>query len=217
MSGGRILKQIDKTCAEFLDALSSKAAVPGGGGAAALAGSIGTALASMVCNLTLGKKKYAQYEEEIQRIIKESTKLQYELLKMVDEDAGNFLPLSKAYGMPANTDEEKIQKERIMQLALKAACATPVKIVRTCFFAIKLHEELIDKCTKLAISDVGVGVQCLRAAIISAELNVIININMISDDEYVNSIREETEKLVKDGVKVADKVYEKVVKMLRDK
>lgn len=205
------------TCLEFINSLSSKAAVPGGGGAAALAGSIGTALAGMVCRLTSGKKKFAQYEEDLHRIVNRADRIQAELLSMVDEDAENFLPLSKAYGMPAGTEEEKAEKERVMQEALKKACQVPVKIVRTCFEAIELHQELVDKCSKLVISDVGVGVQCLRAGIISGRLNVAININMITDEEYVNTVREETDRLVRDGVRIADEVYSKVEKALNSK
>lgn len=211
------MRLVDKTCTEFVDVLSSKAAVPGGGGAAALVGSIGTALAGMVCNLTTGKKKYAEFEEDIQRIIKESLHIQDELLNMVDEDAENFLPLSKAYGMPANTEEEKAEKGKVMQEALKKACEVPIRIVRTCFDAIRLHEELVDKGSRLAISDVGVGVQCLRAAIISAQLNIVININMITDMEYVGKVKEETDRLVKNGVRIADEVYDKVEKILTGK
>jgi formiminotetrahydrofolate cyclodeaminase len=211
------LRLVERTCIDFVDALASKAAVPGGGGAAALVGSIGTALASMVCNLTLGKKKYAQYEEDIKRIIERAQQVQNELLSMVDEDADNFLPLSKAYGMPANTDEEKAEKERVMQETLKKACEVPVKIVRTCFEAIKLHEDLVDKGSRLAISDVGVGVQCLRAALISGQINVIININMINDENYVRTVKEETDRLVSEGIKIADEVYTKVENLLTGK
>ena len=135
-------------------------------------------------------------------------------MQMIDEDAENFQPLSKAYGMPRDTEEERILKEQTLEKALKQACKVPIKIVKTCYEAIKLHAELVDKGSRLAISDVGVGVQCLRAAIISGRLNVIININSIKDEEYVNRVREETDKLVKEGVSLADEVYEKVENIL---
>jgi len=208
------VKFADMTCNEFVDKLASKDAVPGGGGAAALVGAMGTALNSMVCNLTTGKKKYAEFEEDIQRILKKAQDLQRDLMKMIDEDAENFLPLSKAYGMPKDTEEERRLKEETLEKALKQACQVPVNIVKTCFEAIKLHEELVEKCSRLAISDVGVGVQCLRAAIISGWLNIIININSIKDEAYVNQVRKETEALVKEGVILADKVYEKVESIL---
>lgn len=200
----------EKTCVEFVDVLASKAAVPGGGGAAALVGAIGMALGSMVCNLTIGKKKYAEYEETIKNILSKASKLEKDLLEMIDEDAKGFYPLSKAYGLPTSTDEEKQIKEETMQKALKVACEVPINIVRACHKAIKLHEELVDKGSRLAISDVGVGVQCLRAAILSAELNVVINVNSIKDKEYVTKVNKEMKELVEDGVKICDEVFRKV-------
>ena len=190
-------KMAQKSCVDFIEVLASKAAVPGGGGAAALAGAIGMALGSMVCNLTTGKKKYAQYEEAIQEILDKAAKL--------------FYPLSKAYGLPTSTEEEKQYKTETMEKCLKVACEVPMDIVRLCFDSIKLHEELVDKGSKLAISDVGCGVQCLRAAILSGQLNVIINVNSMKDREYAEKIEKECNQLVQEGVKICDEVYQKVL------
>ncbi|MEG0050927.1 MAG: cyclodeaminase/cyclohydrolase family protein [Terrisporobacter sp.] len=200
-----------KSCVDFIEVLASKAAVPGGGGAAALAGAIGMALGSMVCNLTTGKKKYAEYEETIQEILGKAAKLEEELLSMIDKDAEGFYPLSKAYGLPTATEEEKQYKAETMEKCLKVACEVPMDIVRLCFDSIKLHEELVDKGSKLAISDVGCGVQCLRAAILSGQLNVIINVNSMKDREYAGKIDKECNQLVQDGIKICDEVYEKVL------
>ena len=208
------MKISEKTCIEFVNVLASKSAVPGGGGAAALVGAIGMALGSMVCNLTMGKKKYAEYEESVNEILVKAREIEKKLLSMIDKDAENFLPLSKAYGLPNSTEEEKKIKEEIMENALKVACEVPIDIVRVCFDAIKLHEDLVDKGSKLAISDVGVGVQCLRAAILSGQLNVVININSIKDMEYVEAIRKEVNSVVEEGVKICDEVYAKVEKAL---
>lgn len=204
------MKISEKTCVEFVDVLASKSAVPGGGGAAALVGAIGMALGSMVCNLTIGKKKYAEYEESVKEILTKASEIEKKLLNMIDEDAENFLPLSKAYGLPTSTEEEKKIKEETMENALKVACEVPINIVRVCYDAIKLHEDLVDKGSRLAISDVGVGVQCLRAAILSGQLNVVININSIKDVEYVEKVRTEVNNLVKEGVRICDEVYAKV-------
>ena len=204
-------KIAQKSCVDLIEVLASKAAVPGGGGAAALAGAIGMALGSMVCNLTTGKKKYAQYEEAIQEILEKAAKLEEELLSMIDKDAEGFFPLSKAYGLPTTTEEEKQYKAETMEKCLKVACEVPMNIVRLCYDSIKLHEELVDKGSKLAISDVGCGVQCLRAAILSGQLNVIINVNSMKDREYAEKIEKECNQLVDDGVKICDEVYEKVL------
>ena len=208
------MKISEKSCIEFVEVLASKSAVPGGGGAAALVGAIGMALGSMVCNLTIGKKKYAEYEESVKEILVNAGEIEKNLLNMIDQDAECFLPLSKAYGLPTSTEEEKKIKEETMENALKVACEVPISIVRVCFDAIKLHEDLVDKGSKLAISDVGVGVQCLRAAILSGQLNVVININSIKDQEYVNKVKTEVDSLVQEGVKICDEVYAKVEKAL---
>lgn len=208
------MKIAQKTCIDFVDELASKSAVPGGGGAAALTGAIGIALGSMVCNLTIGKKKYAEHEESVKSILEKARELEKYLLNMIDEDAECFLPLSKAYGLPNSTEEEKKIKADTMESALKTACEVPIKIVKVCYESIKLHEDLVDKGSRLALSDIGVGVQCLRSAILSGQLNVVININSIKDEEYVKNVRDEVNRLVEDGVRICDDVYKKVVNEL---
>lgn len=208
------MKMVEGSCVDFAQKLASKDAVPGGGGAAALVGAIGTALASMVVNLTLGKKKYAEYEEINKEIMAKAQKIQDEMLDMVDLDAENFLPLSKAYGLPKDTEEQKKIKEETLEKCLIQACQVPVDIVKKSYEAILLHEELVDKGSKLAISDVGVGVQCLRSALISGWINVVININMIKDEEYIAKVNEEVKPLVGKGTAIADEVYAKVEAML---
>ncbi len=116
--------------------------------------------------------------------------------------------------MPKNTEQERKLKSETLERCLKEACSVPVNIVKKAYEAIELHEALVDNCSKLAISDVGVGVQCLKAAIIGAQLNVIININSIKDEEYVKKVKLETEPLVDKGAEIADKVYKKVLDKL---
>ncbi len=203
------------SCEKFVDETFSKAPVPGGGGVAALVGSIGVALAGMVCNLTTGKKKYAEYEEDIQRIIKEAETLKADLLALIDKDAENFLPLSQCYGLPANTEEEKAVKEKKMQEALLVAISAPIEIVRISYEAIKLHEELAKKGSKLAVSDVGCGVVCLKAAMQSGWLNVMINLKSIHDEAYVKSVEDELLPKIAEGEKLADAIYADVVSQLK--
>lgn len=208
------MKLAEKSCAEFIDMLSSKEPIPGGGGAAALVGAIGSALGNMVCNLTIGKKKYAKYELDVILILEKNIILYKNLLNMIDEDAKNFLPLSKAYGMKKDTLEEKNLKEETLEKTLKDACQVPMLIVKYCYESIKLQRELVDKCSLLVISDIGVGVQCLRSALIGAQLNVIININSIKDKLYVDDVKRQIQPLVEEGIKIADEVYIKVVEKI---
>ena len=202
------------SCEKFVDETFSKAPVPGGGGVAALVGSIGAALAGMVGNLTTGKKKYAEYEEDIQRILADAKVLQDDLLSQIDKDAENFYPLSQCYGMKAETEEEKAAKEEKMQACLKVAISAPIDIVKLAYKAIKLHEELAVKGSKLAVSDVGCGVVCLKAALQSGWLNVMINLKSIHDEDYVKAVEAELLPLVSEGSELADRIYEDVKSQL---
>ena len=202
------------SCEKFADETFSSAPGPGGGGVAALVGSIGAALAGMVCNLTTGKKKYAQYEADIQRITGEARALMNELMAQIDRDAENFYPLSKCYGLPATTDEEKAEKEQKMQAALKVAITAPIDIVRLAYKAIALHKELAEKGSKLAVSDVGCGVLCLKAAMQCGWLNVMINLKSIHDADFVSAVEAELKPMLADGEAMADAIYADVAAQL---
>ncbi len=201
---------IDRDCNEFLDILASSAPVPGGGGASAFAGAMGIALGSMVGNLTLGKKKYEAVQDDIKKILVKAEKLRSEFEVLVQRDADVFEPLSKAYGLPKSTDEEKKYKEEVMEKALKQACAVPLEIMEKALEAICLHGELAEKGTRIAISDVGVGVLFCKAALIGASLNVFINTKLMKDREYAESINKRAEEMIAEGSANADNIYSKV-------
>lgn len=202
------------SCKDFTFELSSKKPVPGGGGVAALAGSLGVALNMMVANFSKGKKKFIQYEKQHDEILKKGEKLRIELLNLVEKDAIYFEPLSKAYIMPSVTKEEKIIKKKEMQKCLKNALSAPMDTMEMIFEGIKLHEELLDIASLNIISDIGVGVLLLKAALNSAYLNVLINLNSIEDDIYVNDIRKNVRILLIDGNEKADEIYDKVLNIL---
>ena len=202
------------SCEKFAAETFSSAPVPGGGGVAALVGSIGAALAGIVCNLTAGKKRYAQYEEDIARIVAKARKLMDELMAQIDRDAENFYPLSKCYGLPSSTEEEKAVKEEKMQAALKVAVTAPIEIVRLAYEAILLHEELAVKGSKLAVSDVGCGVLCLKAAMQCGWLNVMINLKSIHDAEFIAGVEKELKPILETGEKLADEIYANVAAQL---
>ena len=171
-------------CNEFVEVLGSKAPVPGGGGASALVGAVGTALGNMVGALTVGKKKYADVEEEMKELMAKATTLQDELLHLIERDAEVFEPLSKAYGMPRETEEEKAEKARVMEIVLKDACSVPMEIMEKCCEAIDLIVEFAAKGSALAISDAGVGAAFCKAALEGASLNVYINTKSMKNREY---------------------------------
>jgi formiminotetrahydrofolate cyclodeaminase len=197
----------DYSCTDFAAELASKAPVPGGGGVAALTGALGTALGRMVCSLTSGKKKYADVEEDIQRINAEAEKIQTRLLELIDEDAQNFYPLSQAYGLPKDTEEQKAKKEETLQACFKVAIQGPVEIMRCCHEAVGLCQEVSVKGSKLAISDAGCAVLLLKAAIQSAWLNVVVNLNCIKDEEFKKALRDELIPMMEKDAAVCDAVF----------
>ena len=206
---------LDKDIIAFTDVLASKASVPGGGGASALVGAVGTALGSMVGALTVGKKKYADVEAEIIELMKKAEVVRGELLKQIDEDARVFEPLSKAYGLPKETEEQKAEKAKIMEACLHEACSVPMEIMVKCCEAIKLQKEFAAKGSSLAISDAGVGVAFCKAALQGASLNVFINTKSMKEREYADGLNKKALAMLDKYVPMADEIYESVFARLR--
>ena len=205
----------NKSCMEFLAELSSAAPVPGGGGASAMVGAMGGALGSMVANLTLGKKKYASVQADIEIIVNKAEALRNELVLLVDKDAEVFEPLSKAYGLPKNTDEEKRVKQETLERALRLACSVPLEIMHKAIQAMALHEELAQKGTKIAISDVGVGVLFCKSALMGASLNVFINTKLMKDRLYAEDVNQKAQAMLTEGMTKADRIYQAVEDAIR--
>lgn len=200
---------------EFIKVLSSKAAVPGGGGACAYVAAAGMALGAMVANLTTGKKKYAQYQEEIEELLSKTEQLSKELMTYMDKDAESFEPLSKAYGLPKDTKEQQKYKDAVMEKALKEASLTPVALMEKILDALKILERLSVVGSRLAISDVGAGVQLCKAALNGASLNVFINTKLMKDTETAEELNTRTDALLIEGNELADRIYEEVVDAIR--
>lgn len=198
------------SCEDFVEVLSTKAPVPGGGGASALVGALGTALGNMVGSLTVGKKKYADVEADIIALKEKADALQKEFLHLVEEDARVFEPLSKAYGMPKDTREEKAKKAQVMEIALQDACSIPMEIMRKCCEAIDLIEEFAAKGSVIALSDAGVGAAFCKAALLGASLNVFINTKSMVNREYAEGLNAEANKMIAVYGEKADKVFESV-------
>lgn len=201
---------------EFTDALSSKQPTPGGGGASALAGTLGTALGLMVGNLTVGKKKYAEVEEDVQNVMARLADMQERLLVLADEDAKVFAPLAASYGLPTGTEEEKAHKAKVMEQCLLDASLVPVEIMRKSCEALVLLAELEVKGSVMAVSDVGVAVQFLRTAVTGAIMNVYINTKSMKDRETAERLNGEAAGLLKQGVEQADGIYNRIYERLKN-
>ncbi len=170
----------------FLDELASSAPAPGGGSAAALGAAMGAALVSMVANLTVGKKRYADVQADIQHILSQSEALRHRCVKLLEEDVAAYTQVSKAYKMPRDTDEQKEARTAAIQDALKGATAVPMELAETCVEILRLCPESAAKGNVLAVSDVGVAALMAEAALRAAALNVWINLGSIKDEAFVN-------------------------------
>ena len=203
------------TIQEFLDVLSSKEPVPGGGGASALAGALGNALGQMVANLTIGKKKYALVEDEIKELAERMKGIQGQFTQLADQDAKVFAPLAKCYSLPSDTEEEKAYKAEVMEARLLDASLVPMEIMEKAAEMLEIMEILADKGSRMAVSDVGVGVQFIRTALLGAVMNVYINTKSMKNREKAEEMNEKAERLIKEGTEAADRIYQKVLEQLR--
>lgn len=201
---------IDEPMKKYLDEAASGASTPGGGSVAALAGALGAALTSMVCNFTVGKKKYADVEAEVSQILSEADALRGELLDLMVEDTQVYGQVSTAYGMPRGTDEEKAARTEAIQGALKAAMGAPLKAAICCHKIMKLNEPLVDKGNKNLISDVGVAILLAESAMRSAIMNVEINLSFIKDEKLCEETRQKLRPLLAEAVELRSKIYKEV-------
>jgi len=200
---------MDKTyesCRSFVEVLASDAPAPGGGGAAALVGAIGTALGNMVGSLTLGKKKYADVQEEIVALKAKCDCLQKQLLDQVEADEVGFLPLARAYGIP----KDDPNRDAVLEEATVAACAVPMKIMELCGDAIGCIAILAKKGSRLAVSDAGCGAVICKAAMQAASLSVFVNTSGLKDREAAESLNRKTYELLDRYCPMADGIFTEV-------
>lgn len=195
---------------DFLKELSSSAPTPGGGGVAALLAALASALCSMVANLTTGKKKYAQYQEDIDKILNKCDEKTFLLYSYIQKDALAFEPLSKAYGIP----KDDPGREEILQNALLDAASTPIELMKLLSDVCDMIEELSVKGSKLAVSDVAVAATTLRAAAEGAVMNVYINTKLMSDKDKGASLNNEAINILSDISNRCDKVYKLITEEL---
>lgn len=194
------------TCREFVKVLASDAPAPGGGGAAALVGAIGTALGNMVGSLTVGKKKYADVQDEIIALKAKCDELQKQLLDQVEADEVNFLPLAKAYGIP----KDDPTRDKIMEEATIIACSTPMKIMELCCEAIEAIRVFAEKGSRLAVSDAGCGAVCCKAALQSASLNVFINTKSLKNRPIAEEMNKKANDMLDKYCAMADAIFTNV-------
>ncbi len=206
---------LEKKTTDFIEDLSSAEPVPGGGGACAAVGAFAAALGMMVANLTVGKKRYADVEEEMKEILFRLKGLQTELIALTDKDAQCFEPLSRAYGLPRETEEEKDRKERVLEKALFEASVVPIELMETILKAMECLEILGEKGSRIAISDAGVGILFAQAALEGASLNVYINTKLMKNRERAQELNRKADALIQEGSAFRDRTYAEVLKNIR--
>lgn len=176
-------EQKQETVVQYLEALSSKSPIPGGGGAAALSAAFAFSLGMMVGNLTSGKKRYADFQEELEEIMKSLEKAKQKALALEARDEEVFLPLSKAYSLPRETEEEQKIYRETMEKCLAEASLVPAELLTLCLEKIPLFARLQERGSRIALSDVGVGAGFLKTAMESAILNIYINTKKMQNQE----------------------------------
>ncbi len=204
----------EKPVTIFLDELASSAPAPGGGSVAALGGSLGAALVSMVCNLTVGKKKYADVQDDIKALLDRAETLRHELIGLLEADVEVYTKVSKAMKMPRDTEEQKAVRSAAMEKALKAATEVPMKVADACVQVIDLCRPAAEKGNVNAVSDAGVAVLMAEAGLRSAALNVLINLGWIKDEEFVAESRAKLDALLEGKPALKDEIYDLVVEKL---
>jgi len=201
---------VSETVQDYCKRLASCEPTPGGGSAAAVAGALAAASAAMAANFTVGKKKFADVQEDIERILEVLNTRQQRLLELADADAEAYSKVGAAYGMPRETDEQKQARQRAIQEALMAAAEVPMGVVEACAAFIGLLPELADKCNPNLISDVGVGAELGLAALRAAQLNVEVNLALIKDEDYNSQKRRRLSQLATEAGEASEQAIKKV-------
>ena len=178
---------------DFLDELASSSPAPGGGSVSALAASLGAALTSMVCRLTIGKKKYSDVQGEMEKVLKQSEELRAQFNAIIDEDTAAFNKIMAAYGLPKDTEEQKVKRTAEIQKATKTATLVPLRLIELCIKALELVKIIVEKGNQNSLSDAGVAALVLHAGGEGAALNVKINLGSLSDISFVAQTKTKVE------------------------
>ena len=194
------------TVNEFAKVVASDSPVPGGGSIAALCGALSAALAEMVAGLTVGKAKYAEYRDEMTDIINKASLLRDELLNYIKEDSLAYNEVTDAYKLPKETEEEKAYRSGKIQEGLKTAASVPLKVAEASFRIFPLAEAVVSRGNKSSVTDGLVGAMMARTGVLSAVLNIRINLDSIKDEEFVKVLKEKADILEEETIKYEKRI-----------
>jgi len=178
-----------RTVHDFLAELASASPAPGGGSTSALAAALGCALTAMVCQLTIGKKKYEAVQDEMQGLLAEATRAQGEFVELMEKDTAAFTKVMQAFSLPRDSDDQKALRSQAIQSATTGATQVPLRVMELCEQALAVTASVAEKGNVNSISDAGVGALLLNAACHGAALNVAINLATLKDTTYVESTK----------------------------
>ena len=209
------MKLIEMTLTGFVDTAASDAPAPGGGSVSALEGALGAALTSMVCALTLGKKKYADVQDLAASTEKQAIALKDRYLDIIDRDTEAFNAVSAVFSMPKETDADKAARKAAMQAALKLCTATPMEMMELAVETLRMIDTVSGKLNASAASDLGCAILAMKSAIQGAWLNVLINVGGIDDAAFAKEAREKGERMLAEALPLADRLFGEIENSLK--
>ena len=200
----------NNTLKTFSELAASKDPIPGGGGVSAYVGTLASSLGEMVTNLTIGKKKYLEYTNELEDIKKELDILRVNLLDCINKDAEAFKPLAEAYSMPKDSEGY----EERMEECLKQAANPPLLILKYCTRIVDLDERLAIIGSKLSVSDAATSVMLAHGAMYGAYINVLVNTRLMKDKEYADNLTKEAVDLLDEYSVKALNIFDDICRRL---
>ena len=209
------MKLIEMTLTGFVDTTASDAPAPGGGSVSALESALGAALTSMVCALTLGKKKYADVQDLAASTEKQALALKDRYLDIIDRDTEAFNAVSAVFSMPKETDADKAARKAAMQAALKLCTATPMEMMELAVETLRMIDTVSGKLNASAASDLGCAILAMKSAIQGAWLNVLINVGGIDDAAFAKEAREKGERMLAEALPLADRLFGEIENSLK--
>lgn len=207
-------KLVDLKITDFIEVLGSNEPAPGGGSASALVAAVGTSLTKMVTELTVGKKKYAEYNDEMESLLSNMRNLSSDLLAAIDADTEAFNQVSAVFDLPKETDEDKERRKEAMQAALKNATKVPFETMVLIAEGIRLTATAVGKSNTNAASDLGVAALTMKAGLYGSWLNVLINLGGVKDEAFKDEYYVKGKEILAEGTKVADYIYSEIEKSL---
>jgi len=198
------------TLSQFLDAVASGTATPGGGSVSALVGTLAAALVEMVVNLTVGKKGFEAQEAEMKKIGEEAHSYREALGATIAQDINAYQGVMKAYLLPKATEEDKKNRKEEIQKALKRAADPPLFTAATSLKVLKLCQKAAEKGNPNTVTDAAVGALLAEAALQGGVFNVLVNLSALEEETTVKKMRQELKRLEAEGIKTRDKVLTQV-------